>query len=359
MDPAQRSAIILEAVEYATAILTERSTRDGSKTAADSLPDGIDIPKPLWLRVCATIEDGEYATAARMLVSSIMAPSDDVHQALLAKFPPTDPARDTHILDDSFPAPTDVPCVPIEIPELSITKAVSAFKRTQGASCDGFKPILFRSAWCDNKQSQFRPTYCAFANHVANGHIPSEWSPIMTSFAAYALTKPGKPGALRNIGVMPIPVRLAVSLAVKCQDEQIATACREASHYGIAIPAGVDAAAISFGVVYERLRSSAEPNTVIAVLDLVNAFPNQHRPSALRAISKFAPNLYAVSHWVYGRPQWGFHGAHAPFANRVGMVQGDALGSLSMSANIALFQVCQSVSCAPSELPPDGTNMGL
>ena len=243
-------------------------------------------------RCLALAPDGQYAKAAKALVSSgPLARDEETLRAL----------QDKHPLAQTNPDLSDLVAPgKAQVPEFGcalINKMVKSFTRGTAPGPSGLRAQHLRDAVRSTHGDEALVQLTSLCNLLARGDAPESFAQHLAGASLMALEKPG--GGVRPIAIGEVLRRLVAKCFCNTFEKEAHTYLWP-KQIGVAAPLGAEVGSQTVRQWCERNISSG--NKVLFIADFENAFNTIDRGKFLREVRHHLPGLSRWAEWCYGRP---------------------------------------------------------
>ena len=271
-------------------------------------------------------QEGLYGKACQVLVSSGVAPNNDVTWQLL--------------VSSACPTVPIVPEIDLPIPrDLNILAILRSFPKLTAAGPSGRIQHLIDAAEV-HLQTPMLQSLRAVINMLALGKAHKEVSVYLAGANLTALNK-SSPGDIRPIAVGESLRRLTA----KCLCVAMKTKAADPFQYGVACPFGAEKIAHSVRSCVEK--HWMDEDLGVLKVDMRNAFNLASRQILLSECEKHFPELLPWVSWCYSKHPLLWH-SMGSLTSESGVQQGDPLGPLlfSLVLNILVLKIAKDIDCS-------------
>ena len=272
-------------------------------------------------------QEGLYGKACQVLVSSGVAPNNDVTWQLL--------------VSSACPTVPIVPEIDLPIPrDLNILAILRSFPKLTAAGPSGLRIQHLIDAAEVHLQTPMLQSLRAVINMLALGKAHKEVSVYLAGANLTALNK-SSPGDIRPIAVGESLRRLTA----KCLCVAMKTKAADPFQYGVACPFGAEKIAHSVRSCVEK--HWMDEDLGVLKVDMRNAFNLASRQILLSKCEKHFPELLPWVSWCYSKHPLLWH-SMGSLTSESGVQQGDPLGPLlfSLVLNILVLKIAKDIDCS-------------
>ena len=306
-----RAALWADAVK-----LCSRGQKRGRPEPSDEVPDSL---------VHEHVAAGQLSKAAAALISDPpVEVTEDVIKEMRDKHPG---ARRAEEQQQGDLRPVD-PAGAVQVGIDDVLKAIRSFPKGSAPGTNGLRPQHLIDAMCHGTRHELLRQITNVVNKLLQGQVPNDIKPWLCGARLAALPKPQ--GDLRPVACGDTLRRITGKAAFAEAGDEI-RALLEPLQMGVGTPCGAEA---MIHTTRQWLgRNSSNPDKVLLLLDLANAFNTVDRWAVRKAFRRFVPRLAPWVDACYGAPSVVLLG-DTELSSEQGVQQGDPGGPAAFALGI-------------------------